>query len=98
MIEIKEPENVICFEAKKKDYGRKYCTHKYVLIDPDLEYVQCRDCGEKLNPMQVLYRAATEETRLYYRIKEMHKWEKKYKEKSRVKCQHCNKMTPVRVK
>lgn len=95
-IEEIQPTNIICLSEKRIKYGK--CRHLSVVVDPDMEYVECRACGERLNPMAVLYRMATEETRYQRTITEYRKWYKKYKERVRVKCRNCGKMTPVRVK
>ncbi|HCY86904.1 MAG TPA: hypothetical protein DHV36_17370 [Desulfobacteraceae bacterium] len=91
-----QPSNIICLSEKRLKYSG--CQHKAIVVDPDLEYVECRDCGERLNPMNALYRICTEESRFVHRIASYKKWYQKYKEKHRVKCRHCGKMTPVRVK
>ena len=90
-----QPTSIICLSRKRIEYGR--CRHLCILVDPDLEYVKCRDCGEKLNPMNVLYRMCREESQWKVRCEEYHQWYEKYKKRVRVKCEHCNRMTPVHV-
>lgn len=96
MKNAEQSTQIISLSQKRIEYGR--CRHLFITVDPDLEYVECRDCGNKLNPMQVLYRMCTEESLWERRCIEYQRWAEKYKKKCRVKCEHCGKMTHVHVK
>lgn len=92
-----EPTNVICLSEARKLYSSKACQHKRVEIDERLAEVECRDCGEKLNPIHVLVRMAREESMWKLRLESMQKLKADLDEKLRTKCRHCGQMTPVRV-
>lgn len=72
------------------------CYHSSVLIDRNMAYVECEDCGEHLNPMNVLNRLATEENRFEQRRKDMEAERLAWDAKSKTKCRHCGKMTELR--
>ena len=91
-----EPTNIISLSKKRRELGR--CRHIRILVDEDLAYVECRDCGEKLNPILILARFATEESRWLNEYRHHKKWMAEYEKRKRVKCFHCGEMTPVRVK
>lgn len=91
--------NIINLHAKRIEYGE--CKHKPILVDPYLKYVECRDCGEKLDPMQILYRFATEEKYMHRKLSEdralISLTRKKLNKKRHTKCDHCGRMTPVNI-
>lgn len=93
---IKTKGKVICLEEARFTLGK--CKHLHVLVDSELADVQCQDCGEKLNPIWVLYRLATEESRFDHRRKALMDEREKLQAKQRTKCQHCGKMTRVRTR
>lgn len=71
------------------------CLHKKIAIDPTLAECTCRDCGERLNPIEVLRRMANEESQLMQRIMHLEGLEKKIERKIKTKCQHCGRMTKI---
>jgi hypothetical protein len=74
-------------------YGE--CQHKRFTIDEKLSQVECRDCGVVLNPMYALLQLAREENR-YHELHARYQSElKRLAERSRTKCEHCNKMTRI---
>lgn len=65
------------------------------VIDHAAEFVTCKRCGERLNPMFVLHRLAMEETR-WHRARETYQDEmRRLEERSRTRCDHCGKMTRI---
>ena len=71
------------------------CRHMRAEVDERLAEVTCRDCGEKLNPIWVLMQLATEDRILHDRWAAMRAEVRLLGERTRVKCRHCEKFTPV---
>jgi Zn finger protein HypA/HybF involved in hydrogenase expression len=92
-----EPTNIISLSEARNRYRYDKCRHKRILVDEVKAECECRDCGEKLNPMVVLARLAEEESRLKYRIDQMRKLNHALDDKKRTKCEHCGRLTRVRV-
>lgn len=91
-----EPTNVICLSEARSKYVHGRCQHKRVEVDEMLAEVECRDCGEKLNPLAVLVMMSKEQSLLGVRIAAIKKLKAELEEKQRTKCKHCGQMTPVR--
>ena len=74
---------------------RPKCFHKRFDVDAAKEFVECRDCGERLNPMWVLQQLTIQEShwcRLHDRYQdEMARLSKR----SRTRCARCGEMTPI---
>lgn len=96
MTETTEPTNIISLTKKRRELHG--CQHKKIIVCEDLWQVECGDCGEKLDPIWVLSRLATEETNWLRQCKQYKKWKAEYDKRIRVKCINCGKMTPVHVK
>ena len=86
-------ENIISFEQKKKDY--QSCQHANVLIDEELSYIECAECGKELNPIKYLAGLAKREKSIEYRLESLRSQEVKIKDRIRTKCNHCGKMTRI---
>lgn len=71
------------------------CFHRRFVIDDHLQQVECRDCGEKLNPMYALAQLARQENRYHELHARYHDELHRLAERSRTKCQHCGKMTSI---
>ena len=71
------------------------CRHLHTVVDERLAEVTCRDCGEKLSPLWVLARLANEDDRLRNAWADMRVQIASMKERTRVKCRHCERFTPV---
>jgi len=59
---LPEPAKIISLKVARNKYRPGKCQHKHMTIDEDLATVECDDCGEKLNPVAMLLRFATEES------------------------------------
>lgn len=71
------------------------CFHRRFTIDDKAQEVECRDCGEKLNPMYALTQLARQETK-YHELHERYQDEMtRLAERSKTKCQHCDQMTRI---
>lgn len=90
-----ELAQVICLTEVRSRYSLGKCKHRRLLVDQDNAFVECKDCGEKLNPIAMLSRFANEETRWNMERENLNKALEKFREKSRCKCQHCGKMTRI---
>ncbi len=84
---------IISFELKKKEYHG--CQHINVLIDEDLEFIECSKCGERLNPVKYLANLAKEEDTLSFRVNLLKEHIKTLEGRLRTKCRHCGKMTKI---
>jgi len=93
-MKIIEGRPTLVFERKA---NRNDCRHLNILVDPALTYVECRACGEKLNPVWVLERMIKEASQWKYRLEEYRKIVEKLEQKKRTKCNHCGKLTTVNV-
>ena len=92
-----EPTNVIVLSEARKLFSSGKCQHKSIEVDEIEAEVTCKDCGARLNPVAVLVRLAKEGSRLAWRIDELKKLNNRFDEKKRTTCQHCGKMTNIRV-
>lgn len=75
------------------DYGG--CRHAHVEVCEKSAEVTCRDCKEKLNPIWVLMRIATDDRMLVDRWAGMRAELQLMRTRTRVKCRHCHQFTPV---
>ena len=86
---------VISLKEKKK------CFHHKIFVDESLNYVECGDCGEKLNPVWVLSRFANEENSVQWqqdRERIRLKLEREeFRNRKRTKCKHCGRMTEINI-
>ena len=48
------------------------CRHTRVVVDPKLRRVECRDCEEILDPVEVLVQYANKERQFHYRREALH--------------------------
>lgn len=74
-------------------YGK--CRHLHVEVDGKLAQVECRDCKERLDPMQVLIWLAHEDDRLMNRWAHLSAALEAMQAKVRCKCQHCGRLTQI---
>lgn len=65
------------------------------ILDESLEHVHCKACKEALNPMWVLRRLANQETQYHVAAARYQEEMQRLSERSRTKCEHCNKMTRI---
>ena len=74
---------------------KKRCPHLNIGVDPELGYIECRECHEHLDPIQYLYKIACSERLIDFRRDQMLKYEKQIEEKNRCKCEKCGEMTRI---
>jgi DNA-directed RNA polymerase subunit RPC12/RpoP len=79
--------------------GAARCNHLFAqyLVDPAAAEVECQRCGEKLNPMWVLHQLATSDRRMSESQAAAKAMRERLEEKRRAKCQHCGRLTRVRL-
>lgn len=65
------------------------------LIDDTLAEVTCGRCKQKLNPMFVLKQLMHSESRWHQSFNQYQGEMKRLSERSKTKCEHCNKMTRI---
>jgi hypothetical protein len=73
------------------------CNHSRTWVDIKKNHITCRDCKVELNPVWVLNEIAHKQSLLKIRIEEQKKIIELYNKKKRTKCEHCGKMTKVKV-
>lgn len=102
-------DNVTKIPVKFKDVGKSGqmleikhhtdCSHfvrpQSFLVDRDRVEVECGKCGQLLNPMAVLSWMAVEETGWHRVGKQYQNEMRRLDERSRTKCEHCDKMTRI---
>lgn len=88
-------EKIISLELVRNKLSKDKCRHVKISVDENLLVVTCKTCGEKLNPIAILARFASEETQWGHRLKEIQKYTAKYRKKEKTKCQHCGRFTSV---
>jgi len=94
---LPEETKIVSLTDARRTYRPEKCSHKYMTVDEELNEVTCDDCGAKLNPVGMLLRFAHEESRWMQervRLMELHK---QLDTRVRCKCQHCGKMTKIRM-
>lgn len=65
------------------------------LVDSKAEFVTCKQCGERLNPIWVLGQLARNESRYRNQVANHRKVSKELEGRNRTKCQHCGQMTRI---
>ena len=70
--------------------------HVRYIIDEGAAEVECSACKAKLTPMWVLTKMAHKETQYHETERRYHDSMRRLSERSRVKCEHCNRMTQIR--
>jgi len=102
-MKIELPEmsgKVVSIEVAKQTsrYARrlfKECPHTRIQIDQTLTTLLCLDCGKDINPVIWLAGLVEEWHRLNWITDKYNEASKKLEEKSKAKCRHCGKMTPI---
>ena len=94
---LPEPAKVISLNLARNKYRPDKCRHRHMTVDEDLNTVQCDDCGAQLNPVAVLMRFATEESRWAQQAHSLRELHKKLDARPRCKCQHFGRMTQIRL-
>lgn len=94
-----QTSKVISLDKKRIEYGR--CKHFKMIVSEDVAEITCQECGEKLNPIWVLSRFAREEKTLREQLRNqlvrLKNIEVAMNRKTRTKCKHCNRYTPVNI-
>lgn len=101
-IPLEPDSNVIVLSEVINKYRADKCQHRQLIIDQDLNDVECASCHAKLNPISMLARFANEQTLWFNRgqqyqkyIKELNELDHQLAHKHRCKCEHCGKMTKI---
>lgn len=88
-------DNVIHLFEKKRNGCLGSMNHGPFLYDPDLTYVVCKTCEEKLNPMAVIQALAHSDSYYRRRKKESIEAIERLENRNRTKCEHCHQMTKI---
>ncbi len=89
------PPNVIRLDEARSAWMTGKCQHPRIEVDAIAAEVTCLDCSMRLNPIAVLVRYATQESRLSRQIQSNRELLSRLEERSRCKCQHCGLMTRI---
>lgn len=73
----------------------KMCEHHRIIVDVTLNSLICRDCNKEVNPVQWVAMMAEDWSRVKRLTEEYNKAAERVEERSKVKCRHCGKMTPL---
>lgn len=93
---LPEPCKVLSLSEARNKYLPGKCGHRQLVIDEELNTVECEDCKAQLNPVAMLKRFATEQTMWERRGDELRELHAALDAKVRCKCQHCGLFTRVR--
>ena len=91
MAELKS--NIISIQSR--DMSRD-CKHFRIKVDKNLWYIECADCGEKLDPIYWLSLRAREEDFVRWEKSELERHVKRLQNKTRVKCRNCGTFTDIK--
>lgn len=87
---------------KERDAGERMlvvtagkCLHGLYSIDETLLHVECRKCGERIDPMTVLVEMANHESMWSETGQRFQEEMKRLAERSRTKCERCGHMTGI---
>lgn len=94
---LPEPAKVISLTEARNRYRPGACRHTHMTVDDDLHEVVCDDCGARLNPVAVLVRFATEESRWAREAEKLRELHRELDARIRCKCQHCGQMTRIKL-
>lgn len=101
-LQEQEPTNLLVLHKAIKSYEKRNCLHKSIAVNSELAQVECKDCGEKLDPLAILVRMSEEQTLWWHRASEYRsryeeymKLDQELAHKHRCKCEHCHKMTRI---
>lgn len=86
--------NVITLDSRRK----QTCMHHSYVVDFEFDEITCTKCNEKFNPYSVVRDLAQRESRLKYRAEANQKILDQIDAKKRTICQHCKKMTTIRLR
>ena len=94
------PDNVISIKqahnSRNAKSKRQSCAHKNILVDERLSELECADCGSLLNPIKWLLNMTHEFRRMDESYAKLNTLREQIDERSRTKCQHCNRITIIR--
>lgn len=86
-------QNVV--EMTHRLCGRDRYHHGPFLVDERALEVECKKCGEKLNPVKVLADLSDNHRLWEYRRREIEKAKEKLEARKVCRCQNCGKMTKI---
>lgn len=94
------PGKVISIEvaraSRKVRQHEGKCPHTNLIIHA-VDGLVCGDCNRQLDPVGWIMERMEELNAIGYRERELNAVAKKLDERTRTKCIHCEKMTPVRI-
>jgi len=88
-------KKIISIKDKVSARFQGECQHVHVMVDDDLNTLECIDCGALLNPIAYIAKLAKQESRQWNAIQSLKDRYNAVKEKTRCKCQHCGQMTRI---
>jgi hypothetical protein len=103
MVEIpgEGDENIIYLDVVRRNFQarRVYqeCAHSKIRIDTSLSEIICKDCGEKINPVEWLANFVEEWVRITRKLEDLNEAQKNLDARSSVLCRNCSKMIKIRV-
>jgi predicted RNA-binding Zn-ribbon protein involved in translation (DUF1610 family) len=73
----------------------KKCQHIRIEVDETLAQVECKDCGERLDPMAVLLSLAKADSRLARKRDSLRSEVESYKDRLKFKCGGCGQVNNI---
>ena len=80
-------------------FDKKTCQHTRVLIDEKLYYIECEQCGERLDPVGWLIGLKKRGLAVLFEYQQTMREQEKLiayiKKHNRCKCEHCGRLTKI---
>ena len=90
---------IIRFSDALARFKHKSCPHTEVRVDETLYYIECANCGQRLNPIGWLIDVAKKGERGLFECEIVQKRKerllKNIAARNRCKCEHCGKLTKI---
>ncbi len=98
-------DNITTLPVKKKPEGpaislvspfQSACAHRHVIVDRALNELACRDCKERLNPIEYIARVAEGIAGWEYERQRIIDARGQFEERKKCRCTKCGEMTEIR--
>ena len=92
---MNENIKVISFKKKQEEYLKKNCEHLKIYVYEKEWFIECIDCGVKLDPIAYILNIAKKENHYEYNAKILGEHVEELKKRTRFKCRNCGKMSTL---
>lgn len=94
VLPVRKKQEGKAIELVQSNYGD--CKHAHVLVDPQLSELTCRDCKQRLNPIQYIANVANGLNGWEYERSQILKARADHAERTRCRCTKCGEWTEIR--